>query len=104
MYIESESESENEKSTCYSIDMPGFTDSDFGDDESDRNLEYVTFNIMFVFERFSKNKLIDSFREDVMFVLDKVNNLQEQNQALQGQLDESKLKMQKVSKKSSKII
>ena len=69
-----------------------------------RNLEYVTSNIMFVFERFSKNKLIDSFRKDVMFVLDKVNNLQEQNQILQGQLDESKLKMQKVSKKSSEII
>ena len=39
-----------------------------------------------------------------MFVLDKVNNLQEQNQALQGLLQESKLKMKKVSKTSSEVI
>lgn len=101
MYIESESESENEKSTCYSIDMPGFTDSDFGDDESDKNLENVTLNLVLIFEKFKKNKLINSLREDVMFVVDKVNNPQEQNQALQGHLDESKLKMQKISKTSS---
>ena len=63
--------------------------------------EEVTLNLMRVFEKFRKNKLIDSLREDVMFVLDEVNNLQEQKQALQGQLDESRLKMQKVSKKSS---
>ena len=35
MYIESESKSENENSTCYSIDMTG-------NDVSDRNLENVT--------------------------------------------------------------
>jgi ribosomal protein S15P/S13E len=82
MYNESESENESEKFACYSIGTLGLTGSNFGDDESDRNLEYVTSSIMFIFERFSKNKLIDSFKEDVMFVLDKVNNLQEHNQAL----------------------
>ena len=59
---------------------------------------------MLIFEKFKKNKLINSLREEVMFVVDKVNNLQERNQALRGQLDESKLKMQKVSKTSSEII
>ena len=39
-----------------------------------------------------------------MFVVDKVNNPQEQNQALQKQPDEFKLKMKKVSKTSSEII
>ena len=39
-----------------------------------------------------------------MFVLDKVTNLQGQNQALQKQLEESKLKMKKVSKTSSEVI
>ena len=101
MYVESESESENERSTCYSIDMPGYTDSEFGDDKS---LENVTFNLELMFDKFKKNKLINSFREDVLFVVDKVNNLQEQNQALQEQLEESKLKMKKVSKTSSEII
>ena len=48
--------------------------------------------------------MIDSLREDVMFVVDKVNNLQEQNQALQGLLQESKLMMKKVSKTSSEIV
>ena len=81
MYVESESESENERSTCYSIDMPGYTDTDseFGDD---RSLGNATFNLELMFDKFKKNKLINSFREDVLFVVDKVNNLQEQNQAL----------------------
>ena len=57
-----------------------------------------------MFDKYKKNKLINSLREDVMFVVDKVNDLEEQNQALQGQLDESKLKMKKVSKTSSEII
>ena len=34
--IENESENENEKSTCYSIGTPGLTNSDFGDDESEK--------------------------------------------------------------------
>lgn len=77
IYIKSESESENEKSTCYSIDMPGYTGSDFRDHECDRNLEDVKSNVMFVFERLSKNKQVNGFRENIMFVLDKINNLQE---------------------------
>ena len=81
--------------------MPGYTDSEFGDD---RSLENVTFNLELMFDKFKKNKLINSLREDVMFVVDKVNNLQEQNQALQGLLQESKLKMKNVSKTSSEII
>ena len=59
MYIESESESENEKSTCYS----DHTGSDFGNDECDRNLEGVKCNIMFAFEQLSKNKQVNGFRE-----------------------------------------
>ena len=94
------SESENEKSTCYS----DHTGSDFGDDECDRNLEDVKSNIMLAFEIISKNKQVNVFREDIMFILDKVTNLQGHNQALQKQLEESKLKMKKVSKKSSKVI
>ena len=39
-----------------------------------------------------------------MFVLDKVANLQGQNQALQKQLEESNLKMKKVSKTFSEVI
>ena len=39
-----------------------------------------------------------------MFVLDEINDLQEQNQALQGLLQESKLKIKKVSKTSSEVI
>ena len=80
---DSESESENERSTCYSIDMTSYTSSDFGDDECDRNLEDVKSNIMFAFEKLSKNKQVNGFRKDIMFVLDKVTNLQEQNQELQ---------------------
>ena len=94
------SKSENEKSTCYS----GNTGSDFGDDECDRNLEDVKSNIMFAFGKLSNNKQVNVFREDIMFVLDKVTNLQGQNQALQKQLEESKLKMKKVSKTSSEVI
>ena len=75
MYIESESESENEKFACYSIENPSLTNSDFGDDESDKNLEDVTLNLILIFEKFRKDKMIDSLREDVMFVVDKVNNL-----------------------------
>ena len=52
MYIESESESENGKSTCYS----GHTGSDFGDVECDRNLEDVKSNIMLAFGKLSNNK------------------------------------------------
>jgi hypothetical protein len=63
MYIESESESENEKST-------GHTGSDFGDDECDRNLEDVKSNIMSVLERLGKNKQVNDFRENIIFVLD----------------------------------
>ena len=101
IYAESESESENERSNCYSIHMLGYTDSEFGDDKS---LENVTFNLELIFEKFKENKLISSLREDVMFVVDKVNNLQEQNQALQALLQESKLKIEKVSKTSLEII
>ena len=57
-----------------------------------------------MFDKYKKNKLINSLREDVMFVVDKVNNLQEQNQALQKQLEECKLKMKKLSKTSSEFI
>ena len=81
--------------------MPGFTDSDFGDDENDGNLENVTLNLELIFKKFKEYKLISSLREDFMFFVDKVNNLQEQNQTLQGQLQESKLKLKKVSKTSS---
>ena len=59
---------------------------------------------MIAFEKISENKQVNVFREDIMFVLDKVTNLQGQNQALQKQLEESKLEMKKVSKTSSKII
>ena len=59
--------------------MPGYTDSEFGDD---RSLENITFNLELMFDKFKKNNLINSFREDVLFVVDKVNNPQEQNQAL----------------------
>ena len=72
-------ESENEKSTCYS----GHTDFDFGDDECDRNLEDVKYNIMLAFEIISKNIQVNVFRKDIMFVLDKVTNLQGYNQVLQ---------------------
>ena len=84
--------------------MPGYTSSNFGDDECDRNLEDVKYNIMFAFEKLSKNKQVNDFRENIMFVLDKINDLQEKNQALQGLLQESKLKMKKVSKTSQEII
>ena len=72
---DSELESENERSTCYSIDMTSYTGSDFGDDECDRNLEDVKSNIMLAFEKLSKNKQVNGFRKDIMFVLDKVTNL-----------------------------
>jgi len=65
------SESENEKSTCYF----GHTGSDFGDDECDRNLKDVKYNIILAFEIIRKNKQVNVFREDIMFVLDKVTNL-----------------------------
>ena len=100
MYIESESESENGKSTCYS----GHTDFDFGDAECDKNLEDVKTNILSVFERLSKNKQVNDFRENIMFVLDTITNLQGQNHALQKQLEESNLKMKKVSKTFSEVI
>jgi hypothetical protein len=77
--------------------------SDFGDVECDRNLEDVKSNIMSIFERLSKNKQFNDLRENIMFVLDKVTNLQGQNQALQKQLEESNLKMKKVSKASSEV-
>ena len=93
MYIESDSESENGKSSCYF----DHTDSDFGDVECNKNLEDVKSNIL-------KNKLVNDFRENIMFVLDQVTNLQEQNLALQKQLEESNLKMKKVSTTSSKVI
>ena len=70
MYIESDSESENGKSI----------DSDFYV-ECNRNLEDVKSNILSVFERLSKNKQVNDFRKNIMFVLDQVTNLQEQNQA-----------------------
>ena len=81
MYIESDSESENGKSIGYS----DHTDFDFGDVECNRNLEDVKSNILSIFERLGKNKQVNDFRENVMFVLDQVTNLQEQNQALQKQ-------------------
>ena len=64
MYIESDSESENGKSIGYS----DHTDSDFGDVECNRNLEDVKSNILSVFEKLSKNKQVNDFRENIVFV------------------------------------
>ena len=78
---DSESESKNERSICYFIDMTSYTGYDLGNVECDRNLEDVKSNILLTFEIISKNKQVNVFRDDIMFVLDKVTNLQGQNQA-----------------------